>query len=235
MRGTVLAGWKEINCSCSPDQSGKLWGGRFVGAVDPIMEKFNSSITYDQHLWEVDVQGSKAYSRGLEKAGLLTKAETDQILRGLDKVLPVPRGPPSGPFLWPPAPTRSPGACCSVIASPSFALWCLCAWRAALYPPAVLTVSLHPLSPHGPTAHGHKCAGPEMLPRMWAARGPPVALPGPGQGWGQGWALSAVSVWLPDPGYCRRLQVAEEWAQGTFKLNPNDEDIHTANERRLKV
>uniref|UniRef100_A0A2K5RFK0 Argininosuccinate lyase n=1 Tax=Cebus imitator TaxID=2715852 RepID=A0A2K5RFK0_CEBIM len=29
--------------------------------------------------------------------------------------------------------------------------------------------------------------------------------------------------------------VAEEWAQGTFKLNPNDEDIHTANERRLKV
>ena len=30
------------------------------------------------------------------------------------------------------------------------------------------------------------------------------------------------------------LQVAEEWAQGTFKLNPNDEDIHTANERRLK-
>uniref|UniRef100_A0A8C6CQ98 Argininosuccinate lyase n=1 Tax=Moschus moschiferus TaxID=68415 RepID=A0A8C6CQ98_MOSMO len=94
-------------------ESGKLWGGRFVGTVDPIMEKFNSSITYDQHLWEADVQGSKAYSRGLEKAGLLTKAEMDQILHGLDKV-------------------------------------------------------------------------------------------------------------------------AEEWAQGTFKLNPNDEDIHTANERRLK-
>ncbi|ELR60618.1 Argininosuccinate lyase, partial [Bos mutus] len=94
-------------------QSGKLWGGRFVGTVDPIMEKFNSSITYDRHLWEADVQGSKAYSRGLEKAGLLTKAEMDQILHGLDKV-------------------------------------------------------------------------------------------------------------------------AEEWAQGTFKLNPNDEDIHTANERRLK-
>uniref|UniRef100_A0A8I3WE40 Argininosuccinate lyase n=1 Tax=Callithrix jacchus TaxID=9483 RepID=A0A8I3WE40_CALJA len=94
-------------------ESGKLWGGRFVGAVDPIMEKFNASITYDRQLWEVDIQGSKAYSRGLEKAGLLTTAEMDQILHGLDKV-------------------------------------------------------------------------------------------------------------------------AEEWAQGTFKLNPNDEDIHTANERRLK-
>uniref|UniRef100_A0A8C8ZPZ6 Argininosuccinate lyase n=1 Tax=Prolemur simus TaxID=1328070 RepID=A0A8C8ZPZ6_PROSS len=94
-------------------ESGKLWGGRFVGAVDPIMEKFNASIAYDRHLWEADVQGSKAYSRGLEKAGLLTKAEMEQILQGLDKV-------------------------------------------------------------------------------------------------------------------------AEEWAQGTFKLNPSDEDIHTANERRLK-
>ncbi|XP_017372999.1 argininosuccinate lyase-like isoform X2 [Cebus imitator] len=78
------------------------------------MEKFNASIDYDWHLWEVDIQGSKAYSRSLEKAGLLTKAKVDQILHGLDKV-------------------------------------------------------------------------------------------------------------------------AEEWAQGTFKLNPNDEDIHTAKERCLKV
>lgn len=61
------------------------------------MEKFNSSITYDRHLWEVDVQGSKAYSRGLEKAGLLTKAEMDQILRGLDKVLSCPK-PTQGPL-----------------------------------------------------------------------------------------------------------------------------------------
>lgn len=94
-------------------ESGKLWGGRFVGAVDPIMDRFNSSISYDRHLWNVDVQGSKAYCRGLENAGLLTKAEMQQILQGLDKV-------------------------------------------------------------------------------------------------------------------------AEEWAQGIFRLHPNDEDIHTANERRLK-
>lgn len=60
-----------------------------MGAVDPIMEKFNSSISYDRHLWNVDVQGSKAYSRGLEKAGLLTKAEMQKILQGLDKVASV--------------------------------------------------------------------------------------------------------------------------------------------------
>uniref|UniRef100_A0A4X2KB55 Argininosuccinate lyase n=1 Tax=Vombatus ursinus TaxID=29139 RepID=A0A4X2KB55_VOMUR len=66
--------------------SGKLWGGRFVGSVDPIMEKFNASIAYDQRMWEADIQGSKAYSKGLEKAGLLTKAELGEILCGLDKV-----------------------------------------------------------------------------------------------------------------------------------------------------
>lgn len=71
------------------------------------MEKFNSSIAYDRHLWEVDVQGSKAYSRGLEKAGLLTKAEMDQILHGLDKVLPCPKlcpGPPPCHPGLPPSP-----------------------------------------------------------------------------------------------------------------------------------
>lgn len=64
------------------------------------MEKFNASIAYDRQLWEVDVQGSKAYSRGLQKAGLLTKAEMDKILQGLDKVLFMPqvllRAPPCG-------------------------------------------------------------------------------------------------------------------------------------------
>lgn len=30
-----------------------------------------------------------------------------------------------------------------------------------------------------------------------------------------------------------RVQVAEEWSNGTFEILPTDEDIHTANERRL--
>lgn len=31
------------------------------------------------------------------------------------------------------------------------------------------------------------------------------------------------------------IQVGEEWESGTFKVESGDEDIHTANERRLKV
>lgn len=154
MRGAVLELGQETNCSCSPDQSGKLWGGRFVGAVDPIMEKFNSSITYDRQLWEVDVQGSKAYSRGLEKAGLLTKAERDQILQGLDKVLSMPPGPPKGPFLWPRAPTKSPSTGRGVIPRPSHLLGVMIHLDRC----PVLTISLHPLMalwPHGSLAKGH--------------------------------------------------------------------------------
>ena len=30
-------------------------------------------------------------------------------------------------------------------------------------------------------------------------------------------------------------QIAEEWRGDRFKIHPSDEDIHTANERRLKV
>uniref|UniRef100_A0A5F8HLR2 Argininosuccinate lyase n=1 Tax=Monodelphis domestica TaxID=13616 RepID=A0A5F8HLR2_MONDO len=77
---------REKDLSKMASESGKLWGGRFVGSIDPIMEKFNSSISYDQRMWEADIQGSKAYSKGLENAGLLTKAELEKILHGLDKV-----------------------------------------------------------------------------------------------------------------------------------------------------
>lgn len=31
------------------------------------------------------------------------------------------------------------------------------------------------------------------------------------------------------------VQISEEWSKGAFVTKPGDEDIHTANERRLKV
>ncbi|XP_064425070.1 argininosuccinate lyase isoform X1 [Latimeria chalumnae] len=67
-------------------EGNKLWGGRFVGAIDPIMEKFNASISYDQRMWAADIQGSKAYIKALEKAKLVTTAEMQQVLQGMDKI-----------------------------------------------------------------------------------------------------------------------------------------------------
>ncbi|XP_013884287.1 argininosuccinate lyase [Austrofundulus limnaeus] len=67
-------------------EGSKLWGGRFVGDTDPIMEKFNASIGYDQRMWDADIRGSKAYVRALEKAELVSAEEMAQILDGLNQV-----------------------------------------------------------------------------------------------------------------------------------------------------
>ncbi|XP_030078238.1 argininosuccinate lyase [Microcaecilia unicolor] len=67
-------------------EGNKLWGGRFVGDIDPIMDKFNSSIVTDQHMWAADIEGSRAYAKALEKAGLITRAEMEQIVTGLGKI-----------------------------------------------------------------------------------------------------------------------------------------------------
>lgn len=67
-------------------EGSKLWGGRFVGDIDPIMEKFNASIVYDKRMWAADIYGSKAYVKALEKAFLVTKHETEYILKGMDKI-----------------------------------------------------------------------------------------------------------------------------------------------------
>ncbi|XP_066491207.1 argininosuccinate lyase [Tiliqua scincoides] len=67
-------------------ESEKLYSGRLAGTIDPILEKLNSSIEVDQHLSEVDIRGSIAYAKALEKAGILSKAELEKILSGLEKI-----------------------------------------------------------------------------------------------------------------------------------------------------
>lgn len=106
-----------------------------MGNIDPIMEKFNSSMEYDQRMWDADIRGSKAYVKALEKAKLVTTTEMNQILLGLDQV---------------------------------------------------------------------RSAYSDMIRRVFDA-----------------------SFWI--------IQISEEWCKGAFVTKPGDEDIHTANERRLKV
>ncbi|MPC79530.1 Argininosuccinate lyase [Portunus trituberculatus] len=67
-------------------EGSKLWGGRFEGSVDPVMEKFNASISYDKAMWKQDIQGSIAYARALQKAQLLTEEECNTIINGLEMV-----------------------------------------------------------------------------------------------------------------------------------------------------
>jgi argininosuccinate lyase len=65
----------------------KLWGGRFKGSTDKLMEEFNSSISYDIRLLKYDIQGSIAHAKGLNKAGVLTDSEFDLIEKGLNVII----------------------------------------------------------------------------------------------------------------------------------------------------
>jgi len=64
----------------------KLWGGRFSGKTDPLMEQFNASLRFDRRLWKADIVGSQAYAAALARAGILTAAEAAQIVEGLGEV-----------------------------------------------------------------------------------------------------------------------------------------------------
>ncbi|KAJ2612682.1 argininosuccinate lyase [Coemansia sp. RSA 1365] len=65
----------------------KLWGGRFSGGTDPLMEAFNESIHFDRRLYAADIQGSQAYAKALKRQGILTATEQKTLEKGLSAVL----------------------------------------------------------------------------------------------------------------------------------------------------
>lgn len=60
----------------------QLWGGRFTDGPDPLMQKYNDSLPFDQVLWRQDIAGSIAYARANIKTGILTKQEFAEIEKG---------------------------------------------------------------------------------------------------------------------------------------------------------
>ena len=70
-----------------PGGSGQtLWHGRFEGGPADELLAFTESLSFDLRLWPDDIAGSRAHVRGLERAGLITDVERDDILRALDAV-----------------------------------------------------------------------------------------------------------------------------------------------------
>jgi argininosuccinate lyase len=64
----------------------KLWGGRFSEDIDPLMEKFNESLSFDRRMAQEDIRGSMGYARALAKTGIITDDERDALIEGLGKV-----------------------------------------------------------------------------------------------------------------------------------------------------
>ena len=63
-----------------------MWGGRFDAAPSAIMEEINASIAFDQRLYAEDIAASKAHCAMLVRQGIITKADGNAILKGLDRI-----------------------------------------------------------------------------------------------------------------------------------------------------
>jgi argininosuccinate lyase len=64
-----------------------LWGGGHFGTDPaPLMQQINASIGFDKRLWREDIAGSKAHARMLAACGIITEAERDAILDGLERI-----------------------------------------------------------------------------------------------------------------------------------------------------
>lgn len=72
-----------------PDQHGAstIWGGRFAGGPSAVMQRINASIDFDKRLHAQDIRGSKAHCAMLVKTGVLSEADGQAILAGLDQIL----------------------------------------------------------------------------------------------------------------------------------------------------
>ncbi len=68
-------------------ESKKLWGGRFNQPTDELVEQFSASVSFDRRLYRQDIAGSIAHARMLNKVGVLSDTEFDEIQAGLDNIL----------------------------------------------------------------------------------------------------------------------------------------------------
>ena len=69
------------------DSANTMWGGRFSGGVDAIMEAINASIDFDQRMAAQDIAGSRAHAKMLAAQGILTNKDAEAIREGLLTVL----------------------------------------------------------------------------------------------------------------------------------------------------
>ncbi|MCJ1377466.1 argininosuccinate lyase [Xylographa soralifera] len=73
--------------SSADGASGRLWGGRFTGKTDELMEQYNESLSFDRVFYAQDIAGSIAYARANVTTKILTQDEFSAIEKGLKQVL----------------------------------------------------------------------------------------------------------------------------------------------------
>ena len=78
---------KTIKKAKKPAAKAKPWSGRFAEATNELVEEFTASIPYDWRLYPYDIAGSMVHATMLGKQGIITKAESRRIVRGLEDIL----------------------------------------------------------------------------------------------------------------------------------------------------
>lgn len=63
-----------------------MWGGRFAEPSDDDLKALNDSIGFDRRMADEDIRGSIAYARASAAAGVITAAEAEAIIAGLEVV-----------------------------------------------------------------------------------------------------------------------------------------------------
>ena len=64
----------------------QLWGGRFTKETDQLVYNFNASISFDKKLYAHDIEGSIAHVMMLARQGVLSDAEKEDIIAGLQGI-----------------------------------------------------------------------------------------------------------------------------------------------------
>lgn len=64
----------------------KTWGGRFSKGLDPRVNAFNASLSFDYVLYDVDIKGSIAHAKMLAKQGLITGDEAEVMIKALQDI-----------------------------------------------------------------------------------------------------------------------------------------------------
>ena len=65
----------------------KMWAGRTDGATEKIADDFNSSIRFDSRMYRQDIEGSMAHAAMLARQGIISHADADALIGGLEQIL----------------------------------------------------------------------------------------------------------------------------------------------------
>jgi argininosuccinate lyase len=71
----------------------KLWGGRFSAGPSEVFERFSGSLHFDKKLLDADCRGSQAFARALERAGIVTADDREQLVAAFENIRAEARDP----------------------------------------------------------------------------------------------------------------------------------------------